>query len=657
MRKTAQLLTLLFAVIGVASLLTFHFSLPTIKEFEAVEDPSVHARNVGLINSDQVDGIIWAEAALHAKRPLNPNFSYPYAIPYGANLILVPFVRMFGLRVLSNQLGMFLFSLIVLGVAVYLIRPLSCNWKDAAIGTAVIFLAFRSRMGANLLHHVLYYQLGFVCGMGMLGALFWIARRGTFTLSSAVLLVIFALWGGANGSTTIALAVFPVVVALSVIRFKDVDGVLIHVYWRCLAAIGVGLFLGLVAYRVGMLGTVEGSYIEGAGSYSFLNSCKWTENISVLPKTWINLFFTRITEGVQINTLDGVETLFSLGMSIFVGVFPFYCLWRYAKLSIYERLVLVYGASVWLVCLMQFVLLRGPIDRLLYNGLLANFLLLGIAVVQSFKANKHFIWLGPSLSLILASWCFYFVYNATWKTDCTLLNELEARGLTQGCATYWKANGTTVHSGGKVRIGPIIIGAGGTIVPWRYNSDASWYRPARHGADCFLLLDADEWEKVQRAPNNTLFNLSKSHFVSQGFHVLVYSSSHWEKMLSGKVVSYNFIDDDGRWASGCTSGKEGRSIHPGGVSFGPYIALVKGVRCHVRITGRNLKTAAVSVYGVSGERVSLQPEYKCKTDSEMCFSFISEVDLEGLEVVIRNPSKTGDVILFTEVIDAAMPGD
>ena len=443
----------------------------------------------------------------------------------------------------------------------------------------------------------------------------------------------------------------PVVIALAVMRIKGGDGILARVFWHCLAAIGVGLVMGLVVYRIGMHGIVEGDYIERTGSYSLLRPDKWTENLAVLPRTWIKLFLSHTTEGVRITSLEGLETLFSLGVSIVVCLFPWYCLCRYSKLGFHERIVLVYGVCVWIVCLMQFVLLRGPLDRLIYNGLLANFLLLGIAVVRSCRAKTRFTWLGPSLALLLALWCVYFSCTATWKVERTLINDLETHCLAQGCATYWKANGNTVLAEGKVRIAPIKLWESGKVAPWHYNSDASWYSIGDRRDDCFMLLDAYEWNMAREAPNHMLFNLAKDHFESQGLHVLVYSGQHWLKMLSGKIFAYNFnISDRSR---GCTSGNDRRLIHKGGVSFGPGMKLSPGQRCNVRITGRNLGKATLYVYGVNGKRVYMKPEYRKRDDSELSFSFVPDLELVSVEVAIYNKDGEEDVVLYSEVLDAS----
>lgn len=652
MKKSTTLFpTLVFAAIGIASLLAFHFSVPG--KCKNNDDRSLLAQPVCTLHADQIEGVIWAEAALRARRPLNPNYSYPYAIPYGANIIMAPFVHFLGLRLLSNQLGMFVFSLLFLCVSAFLVRALPCDWLKAVIGTAVVFLAFRSRMGGNLLHHVLYYQLGCVCAMGMLAAVFRAYNRGSLTTFPAVFLTFFAAWSAANGGVTIILAAIPVVVALTVTRLQDRDG-LSKPFWPCLGAIGAGVAIGLAAYFFAMRGIKEGTYIKDAGTYTFISLGQWLENIAEFPRTWIRLFVMYSPEGVEIGSLDGVETLFSLGMSLFILVFPVFWFAKYGKLDFHERVLLVFCTSIWAICLMQFVLFRSPAtDRILYNGLFANYLLLGASVVKRLKHPMRFPWLIPLASMLLALWCVFFVFTARWKIDDSLIGELVSRGLTQGYATFWNASGNTVLSNGKVRVAPIVVTSEGDVTPWHFQSDASWYKLGPNVTDCFLLLEEDELEEARQLPNNMVVNLAKDHFTSQDFHVLVYSRNHWQEMLAGNAYSYNFKSN--HWAIGCTSGEEGRRIHPGGVSYGPYMRMNKGVKCQVGITGENLEKANISVYGVAKGHIFIQPEYSLRTDSEIRFSFVSKVNLKKMEIAISNRANDSDVVLTSEVVEIFRP--
>ena len=52
-------------------------------------------------NSDYVEGLFWADASIKNSSLLNPDYIYPYAIPFGANVIFIPFVYALGI----SQLG------------------------------------------------------------------------------------------------------------------------------------------------------------------------------------------------------------------------------------------------------------------------------------------------------------------------------------------------------------------------------------------------------------------------------------------------------------------------------------------------------------------------------------------------------------------------
>ena len=64
---------------------------------------------VGIYEYDKYDfleGVRWARATLESGKILSPHFYYYYVIPFGANLIMAPFVKVFGqgLLAIKNRL-------------------------------------------------------------------------------------------------------------------------------------------------------------------------------------------------------------------------------------------------------------------------------------------------------------------------------------------------------------------------------------------------------------------------------------------------------------------------------------------------------------------------------------------------------------------------
>ena len=222
-------------------------------------------------DSDMVEGLIWAEEAIQSRKLLNPDFVYPYAIPFGANLIFIPFVFLFGTTQLANSLGMIFFYIIFLITCVYFFKSLNCDYLWVTVGIAIVVLAFRSDMGVNLLHHILFYQLGFVCLLGLLGASLNLfnksERENSHKTIDIFFLLFYSIWGGANGIPSILLACFPIIISAfilygtSLIKSEANKSYLIISGFLFLGTlIGYGIF----AYSIREI--VEYGYIEKVGS-------------------------------------------------------------------------------------------------------------------------------------------------------------------------------------------------------------------------------------------------------------------------------------------------------------------------------------------------------------------------------------------------------
>ncbi len=645
--RVAKKLIPLCAVVVVASICVFQFSFPIDMK------PLVGGHTVRTqLDSDKVEGVLLAEATLHSGRPLDPDFSYPYAIPFGPNIIIGPFVRAFGVGVLANSCGMFVFSLFLTVVCLFFFRSLGCDWLRSSAGVAIVFLSFRSRLGANLLHHILFYQLSYVCGLGIFAAMFLAERKGRIGKTSMAALVLFPLWAASNGIITAVMSTVPVVLGLCAAA-TCLEAGRRHVIMRSLTLVALGLVAGFAANFGAMHGITETGYIEKAGTYTFLSAENWMANAAKLPSEWVKFFFPTSPEGVRAFSVAGVEVFISLSMCVVVLAIPVYLLFRFRALEFHERALVIYSACTWSICLLQYVFMRGQINRLLFCGVFVNFTMMAVFSVRRMRVDRQPLTWGIFVPVLLAFWAVRFPCGATWKVDRALICELESRGLRNGCATYWNASCNTVLANGKVRVNPIWLTSDGSIRPRFYNCGRRWYANLVGKDKTFVILNKDEFERLAAARNNILLQLAKDRFEVQGFNVLVFSGRHMKKMLSNMVFSYNFKST--KWSKNCSAMDDGRHVRKGGVSFGPYMKVCRGTRCEVRITGRNLDKARIVVRSRKDGETVIRPEYKLRTSGKTSFSFVSEIDLERLEVVISNYSDD-DIVLSTEIIDAFAPG-
>ena len=126
--------------------------------------------------SDYIEGTLWAYATIESGHILSDTFFYPYAIPFGANLLFAPFVRIFGISLLANRLGMLLFFAILCFTLYYFSAAVDTDgWKKYTI-MSLLLMSFSTQLVFNLLLHILYYSLGFVCMVGMLASIIWLKR-------------------------------------------------------------------------------------------------------------------------------------------------------------------------------------------------------------------------------------------------------------------------------------------------------------------------------------------------------------------------------------------------------------------------------------------------------------------------------------------------
>jgi hypothetical protein len=79
---------------------------------------------------------------------------------------------------------------------------------------------------------------------------------------------------------------------------------------------------------------------------------------------------------------------------------------------------------------------------------------------------------------------------------------LKAHGYTYGLGGYWNANNITVASGGAVKVRPLNTEPQG-IVQYVWDSDSTWYDPAKHYAD-FIVFGLGAGSSVYARPQQAI---------------------------------------------------------------------------------------------------------------------------------------------------------
>jgi hypothetical protein len=108
---------------------------------------------------------------------------------------------------------------------------------------------------------------------------------------------------------------------------------------------------------------------------------------------------------------------------------------------------------------------------------------------------------------------------------------LEAKGLDEGVGDYWSASITTVETGGKVAVRPVIADSRGHIVRYGKQSAAGWYEDVRFQ---FLVYETSPvWNGVDAEAATATFGQPAHVFALGPYAILV-----WRAPISVSAAGY-----------------------------------------------------------------------------------------------------------------------
>ena len=276
---------------------------------------------------DYYEGVFWAKASIDAKAIVNTDFSYYYFLPFGANLLMIPFVKFFGVTYLANQLGMVLFFIIYLLTVYKLSRSIFKETYKQLIFCVIALLFVYTYVGDNLLHHILGYGIGAVCLMGELSCIINIKNNKNIK-TNYLLLVIYLLWGSSNGLFTIALANAPVIASLLIYDFLNkikLDKKQLVLYTVLLLTTLIG-FIVFKHYE-----TLAISSVGFDSRYEFGSLDRIQSNINNIIKDYIRISIFNDTEYIPFFSGRGVFTMFKIVLSLMILLYPTVIIYRQLK--------------------------------------------------------------------------------------------------------------------------------------------------------------------------------------------------------------------------------------------------------------------------------------------------------------------------------------
>ncbi len=381
---------------------TIPFALLAIVIASAVFEVFIFSRGIFSYDIwDYYEGVFWADASLRSFSLINPEYIYYYVLPFGSNVIMAPFVALFGTTVLANQLGMLVFLLIYLAASFHLAKALfPQNKRSRTIFLCVMSMFIYTYIGDNLLHHLLMYGIGFVCTIGELSCIIEL-NRGYRIRKNTILLVLYCLWSSVNGFSA-ALSTVPVLAAFILIHYlnktiRKKENISLLLTMMIPTILGILLFLYLdqkamtqnMYDRRFILDSAEG----------FVNHL--TRDVFV---DYLRLFYYG-SELTILSSGKGIFMMFKLSFAVLLiaGSVFFACRERKTgnQLNNDEKMLYLSNLLISAVCLGQYLLFEVSVCRYLFNAVLSLFMVCAYLTARFFEKTDSAIGMTVLTVLIL----------------------------------------------------------------------------------------------------------------------------------------------------------------------------------------------------------------------------------------------------------------
>ena len=467
------------------------------------------------MTSDCTDSLLWAQATLESGKLVSPDFHYAAVIPFGGNLIFLPWLAIFGYSMAAQIAGLCTYAVLLFAAVVYLARGLGYKWYVAGgmLSVLVLILSSSAKLREIMWEHIFYYNLGilFFCfGMGLAVRIFKKGgfvdgeRRGlvNFIVLSSILTV-FTAACATNGLQSLVCFILPVFGAMFAVCLLDGETKLLSKrnLWALipLAAVGIATLVGLKLTDT-VTGGVTAGYQEAYSTYSDMST--WTDNFLGMFKNWFTLLGVSVTKADPLMSEDSIINMIRIFGSLLLLGAPIVMLCGYKNIknsAVKMLLIGHFAVSAFMIFASVFGNLGGANWRLTP--------MVGTAALATFAYGADLIARRGVAArvgaLILAFMLLVAVVpvldikgmseEEVDKYDAHLITEaLKERGLEHGYATFWRSQIITMLSGEEIKCRVI---NDNVSVPTKrdYQSADSWYEDVEGEDEYFLLLTFNEY--------------------------------------------------------------------------------------------------------------------------------------------------------------------
>ncbi len=304
--------------------------------------------------ADVFDNIMWAKASMESGSIVNENYRYPYIIPLGGHLLLIPFIHMFGMNVLTVRCGMTLFSILFI-IALYMFLKLflsETSERFFVMGLLIWLMLGTTKLREIFFAHVIHYSLAillFMLGFYILNKINEQKGKKAYIIWCVIFLIHFSIIG-IEGATVILFAGFPIITALffelmcSKVKWKEIK----FSEWVPLLCSVLGIAVGYVLYSI-IVSNSQTDYGDGHMKYQMY--LYLGDNINEIIKKWFALFLKMFSYNEiswDVFSKNGILYTIKIGLGLMLPLFSLLSVIFYKKIhNKMEKMIIV---AHWSLC-------------------------------------------------------------------------------------------------------------------------------------------------------------------------------------------------------------------------------------------------------------------------------------------------------------------
>ncbi len=468
-------------------------------------------------HSDCTDTIMWAEAACDANSLVNEDFGYAGLMPFGGQLFMIPFVKMWGVGLKAQIAGITLFYLSLCAGIILLCRAMKFGWgwTAATLSTVLLLVSSSEKLREIFWGHIIYYSqgvLGIVVGVALV--LLCLNNMGEGVKKKdkkinkeilyEILLVLWTVICSANGVQMAVLYVVPLVGAILLERYFDIDKKIFsktgRSYYILAGRVAVASLMGLV---IGALvkGEINVSYADAYSSFSKMSS--WSSNALQFFTEYFSLIGVSADEYVIMYSYKGILILLRIlaGCVLIIAPVVMAVMYKRFKQVSYRIMIIVYHITA-LIILAGWIFGRLNAANWRLSPLVGLSAILCIMLakwlVDSKKYMRFFVPVFVPLLVLAvitgASICTMDKSSQKNQELNYVVELLENNNLEYGYATFWNANIITLLSDSNVKVRNITLSEEG-YKKRIYQSNKNWYENAPEYDRYFLIMSNAEYER------------------------------------------------------------------------------------------------------------------------------------------------------------------